>query len=404
MKILFLSTIVPYPPQNGHAQRTYNLIREAAKHHEVHLVAFAQKPSEMKSIQQMKDVCVSAQAFRVKHKVSQFHFAIGLFMNVFSKKPYECARYDNPEMRQAIRNLVVKDRFDILHCDTLVLSVYQNELPNVPMVLVNHNVESILNRRRAARETNPLARLYIGLQARKLEAYEREVCARVHGCVVVSDQDKASLMELVPSCDPVVVTNGVDLDFFAPGSEKEVKHDAIVFCGGLYWVPNADGIHWFATRVLERVRKVIPTASLTIIGSDPPGKVSALHAPPSITVTGFLEDVRPLIRGAACVVVPLMVGGGSRLKILDALSMSKPVVSTTIGCEGLNVTHGRDILVCDTEDEFAQGVVKVLQDRELAQSLGRNGRRLVQEQYGWEMLGKKMEGVYAAAASVVVRP
>ena len=150
-------------------------------------------------------------------------------------------------------------------------------------------------------------------------------------------------------------------------------------------------------RMLARVREVIPDASLTIIGSDPPGKVSALHAPPMITVTGFLDDVRPLIRGAACVVVPLMVGGGSRLKILDALSMSKPVVSTSIGCEGLMVTHGKDILVCDTEAEFAQGVIKVLQDRQLALSLGMNGRRLVQEQYGWEMLGKRMESVYAAA-------
>lgn len=398
MKILFLSTIVPYPPQNGHAQRTYNLIREAAKHHEVHLVAFAQKPSEMTSIEQMKDICVTAQAFRVKHKVSKLHFIMGLFMNLLSRKPYECARYDNLEMRQAIRRLAKNERFDILHCDTLVLSVYRNELPNVPMVLVNHNVESILNRRRAERESNPLARLYIGLQARKLEAYEREICARVHGCVVVSDQDRASLMKIVPSCNPVVVSNGVDLEFFSPVDEEEVKPNSIVFCGGLYWVPNADGIHWFATRVLELVRKVIPDSSLTIIGSDPPGKVSALHAPPMITVTGFLDDVRPLIREAACVVVPLMVGGGSRLKILDALSMSKPVVSTSIGCEGLNVNHGKDILVCDTDGEFAQGVIKVLQDRQLAQSLGKNGRRLVQEQYGWEMLGKQMERVYAAVA------
>ena len=399
MKILFLSTIVPYPPQNGHAQRTYNLIREAAKHHEVHLVAFAQRPSELTSVTKMRDVCATAQAFPVKHKVSKLHFVLGLFMNLFSSKPYECARYDNPEMRQAIRALVEKERFDILHCDTLVLSVYRDLLPKVPMVLINHNVESILNRRRAERESNPLARLYIRLQAMKLEGYEREVCANVQGCVVVSDQDRTSLMKIVPSCDSVVVSNGVDFDFFAPGREEEVKPASIVFCGGLYWMPNADGIHWFATKILDRVRVVFPDVSLTIIGADPPGKVSALHAPPKVTVTGFLDDVRPLIRQAACVVVPLMVGGGSRLKILDALSMSKPVVSTSIGCEGLMVTHGKDILVCDSEADFAEGVIRILRDLEFARSLGRHGRFLVQQQYGWEMLGKRMEQVYAAAVS-----
>lgn len=339
MKILFLSTIVPYPPQNGHAQRTYNLIREAAKSHEVHLMAFAQKPSEMESVKLMSHVCTTAQAFPVRHKVSKIQFAAGLFLNLFSRMPYECARYDNPDMRKAIRDLVRKVHFDVLHCDTLVLAVYRNELPSVPMVLVNHNVESILNRRRAQREANPLAQLYIGLQAKKLEWYERKICAQSQGCVAVSEQDRAALMNIAPSCDPVVVSNGVDLEYFSPGEEDKVKPNSIVFCGGLYWVPNADGIHWFVRNILARVRAVIPDASLTIIGADPPRKILELHSPPVVTVTGFLDDVRPTLREAACVVVPLLVGGGSRLKILDALSMSKPVVSTAIGCEGLRVTH-----------------------------------------------------------------
>ena len=399
MIILFLSTIVPYPPQNGHAQRTYNLIREAAKNHEVHLVAFAQKPSEMQSVKQMRDVCASAQAFPVKHKVSKVNFAAGLFMNLFSGKPYECARYDNPDMREAIRTLTESVQFDILHCDTLVLAIYRNELPNVPMVMINHNVESILNRRRAEREEKLLARFYIGLQAKKLEKYEREICAESKGCVVVSEQDRASLMNIVPSCDPVVVSNGVDLEYFSPGEEEKVKSNSIVFCGGLYWAPNADGIHWFAIKILDRVREVVPDAALTIIGTDPPSKILDLHSPPTITVMGFLEDVRPVIREAACVVVPLLVGGGSRLKILDAFSMGKPVVSTSIGCEGLNVSNEKDILVCDTESAFAKGVVRILQDRDLAKALGGNGLKLVQQQYGWEKLGRGGEAARHAAPS-----
>jgi glycosyltransferase involved in cell wall biosynthesis len=262
-------------------------------------------------------------------------------------------------------------------------------------VMGQHNVESILLERRAERETRHLQGLYLRYQARKLARYEAAVCRRADRVIAVSEVDAGELAQMTGRQDIATIPNGVDTSYFEDHSGASVKPASLIFVGGFTWFPNLDGIEFFCDEILPRIAEKIPDVSLTVIGQNPDNaKTRAIAANPRVKVAGRVDDIRPFVAEAAAFIVPLRIGGGTRLKILDALSMGKAIVSTSIGCEGLAVEDGKSILTGDSADAFADRVVKVLRDPELGRRLGAEGRQLVRSVYDWEVIGNRLRNIY----------
>jgi glycosyltransferase involved in cell wall biosynthesis len=260
-------------------------------------------------------------------------------------------------------------------------------------VCTHHNVESLLLRRRAELEGSPLRRAYMRRQARLVELEERRWCGRCALNVAVSETDAAALQAIVPSAPFAVVPNGVDTLTFRPDAGRE---EGIVFVGETTWYPNRDALEYFCHAILPCLRAQGVTARVRCVGRATPAARRRYLARFGVELTGYLPDIRSEVQSAACFIVPLRIGGGTRLKILDAWAMGKAVVSTSIGCEGLDARDGENILIRDTPQAFAAAVCAVVGDVALRRRLGAGGRRTVERQHDWNRIGESMLGHYDA--------
>jgi glycosyltransferase involved in cell wall biosynthesis len=230
----------------------------------------------------------------------------------------------------------------------------------------------------------------LALESRKMRRYEANACARAHLTIAVSDADRRLLAGAAPAARVRAVPTGVDVDYFAPDGVAEVP-GRLVFTGSMDWYPNDDGIVHFIEAVLPRVRREVPAATLTVVGRNPSARLRALAAAAGVHVTGLVDDVRPHMAEAAVYVVPLRIGGGTRLKIFEALSMAKAVVSTAVGAEGLPLAPGQHFLQADDPDGFAAAVTSLLRDSARRRAIGGAGRRLVEERYSWSKVVDEFE-------------
>jgi glycosyltransferase involved in cell wall biosynthesis len=287
--------------------------------------------------------------------------------------------------------LVAEKEFSLVHLDSLDLSAFLEDLPQVPWVCAHHNVESELLRRRSLAERGA-RRSYMKFQADLLEHQEREWCPRFSLNLVVSKEDREVFRRLAPDADFLVVPNGVDTSAFRP-SDSGTKNGSLVFVGGQAWFPNDDGMGYFANEILPLIRRTHPDIRTVWVGraSD---KVKQEYAELGVEMTGYVEDIRPYVDPAACYIVPLRVGGGTRLKILDAWALGKAVVSTSRGCEGLDTRFGENILVADEPATFAAEVIRVLESADLRRRLGEGGRETAETTYDWEVIGESMLSAY----------
>jgi glycosyltransferase involved in cell wall biosynthesis len=240
---------------------------------------------------------------------------------------------------------------------------------------------------------------YSFVQWQRLRRYEAQVCRAADQVLAVSDVDAAMLQELVPGLDVTVVPNGVDTLTYRPeftGLEPRMPEKALVFTGTMDFRPNVDAVLWFARQVLPRVRTEMPGVRFFVVGQRPHRRLDSLQSDPAITLTGWVRDPRPYIAQAAVYVAPLRIGGGTRLKLLEAMAMGKPVVATSLGAEGYPVTDGRELLLADTPEDFATTVLGLLRAPERRAQLGQAGRRFVEQQYDWRAIVPRLEAVYAA--------
>jgi glycosyltransferase involved in cell wall biosynthesis len=270
----------------------------------------------------------------------------------------------------------------------------------VPLVLNHHNIESQMMARRAQLERSWPLRLLLRLQARRLESLETRSAPRFRSHLTVSELDSERLRAHVPVARTAVIPNGVDLEFFGLlPAERQVVPRSIVFAGGLTWYPNRTAVEWLLAEILPRLRARYPDASVTIIGRDPPaGLVEAAKRDPGLTFTGFVDDIRPHIARSAVYACPIFDGGGTRLKILDTLSQGIPLVATTMAVEGVGIEPGRHALLADDADGFAAAVGRLFDEPALGRRLALAGRELVERNFGWEAIGRRLRAVYADAA------
>jgi glycosyltransferase involved in cell wall biosynthesis len=398
MKILIVTTKSPYPLFEGRALRTYNLIKQAALHHEIHLLSFVQTPEDLEGIEHMRSICKVVEYEKLYFDGAKTQILQDAICELFSRAPLPVVKYRTAGMRAKMRKLMQTHQYDLVHLDMLHLADYMDLCGNTPVALIEHNVEHVILDRRADNETRPLHRAYLRYQAAKLKSYEGRACQRAQHVVAVSELDAQQLRDLGPGARVTSVPNGVDTEYFRT-SQTPRKPTSLVFVGGFTWFPNLDAITYFCEDILPKLLKTIPDIQLTVIGKQPDTPVAqeiAKH--PNVTLAGLVEDIRPDVDAAAAYIVPLRIGGGTRLKILDALSMSKAIISTSVGCEGLDVEDGKTIVIADTPDAFVQAIVKVLADPAWADTIGQQGRQLVESRYDWAAVAKTLMAVYADTA------
>jgi polysaccharide biosynthesis protein PslH len=397
-EILVLSHLVPWPTTSGVLLRCYNLLREAARHHRVHLLALNQEvllpeAAVPESVRHLSTFCAEVRVFPLVDSGSRARLAKLLARNTVSALPYSVPRFYSPELETAMIDLLSRRPIHLLQFETLAMAQYGALAPDLPAILVHQNHESALMARRTAREANPLARLYLGLQAKKLAAYEALICPAQAANVTVSEADRDDFRARIPNARFEVVPNGVDVETFVPTPDPGGQE--LVFVGGMSWQPNRDAMRWFLAEVWPTVRRRAPKARLTIVGSHPSPEVRrAVEREDGVTATGLVPDIRPYVSRAAVYVCPLRIGGGTRLKILDAWAMGKAVVSTPIGAEGLGAVSGREIELAATAEEFAARILHLLGDPGRRTALGAAGRRRVVEEFAWPRVASPLVRLY----------
>ena len=300
-----------------------------------------------------------------------------------STLPYAIWKYRSPGMQSAIETELRNHEFDVVVCDFLVASINLPQIPH-PTILFQHNVESIIWQRHFETERNLFRRALLRDQWRRMDRYERDSCRRFDAVVSVSEIDSERLRKQFGLRQVFEVPTGVDTDYFRP-IENATSPFELVFTGSMDWVPNEDAILYFAGKILPIVARAIPECTLTVVGRNPSPRLMQLGVSnPRIRILGRVDDVREYIARSAVYVVPIRIGGGTRLKIFEAMAMAKPVVSTSVGTEGLPVGDGRELLIANDPEDFAARIVRLLREPMLAASLGDAARSVVCEKFGWE--------------------
>ncbi|HEU4649495.1 MAG TPA: glycosyltransferase family 4 protein [Gemmatimonadales bacterium] len=310
-----------------------------------------------------------------------------------SGRPYLYYEYADSAFARQLEAALGQRRPDIVHLDSMDLYRWLPALPSVPVTCTHHSIESDLLRLRADQIRSPWARRYLRLQANRIERLERALTHRFAVNVMMSELDAERLRALNPRAKTVVVPNGVNTEHFRPSAAAPVE-GRVAFLGPTYMFPNRDAVDFFLGEVWERVRGAVPHASLHLIGKNSPEDRARFTSHPAVTCNGYVPDIRPHFADAACSIVPIRVGGGTRLKILDAWAMGKAVVSTTVGCEGLTARDGENILIRDDPAAFADAVVRVLTEPDLRHRLELNARRTAEECFAWRIVGRVLRDSY----------
>lgn len=406
-RLLFLCQTLPYPPDGGVWIRTYHVLRLLARAFDITALCFERATSAgstndrtaaHEALGQFADVDV----FSIPQKHSRVRFLWDHLRSVGCARVYTAYLYESRAFRARVWELLQSTKFDLVHADSLDLASYLRLTGNVPTVCVHHDVESNLLRRRANLERS-WRRPYLRMQARFMEETERRWCGRLALNVMVSPHDATLLENLVPSARTSIVPNGVDLDEFQPVGSGG---DGVAYVGGTTPFPNLDALEFFGDEVLPHLRAKLPHLRIRWIGRASSAE-RARFQQSGVELTGYVDDVRPLMAEAACHIVPLRVGGGTRLKILNSWAMGKPVVATSIGCEGLDAEDGQNVLIRDDPRSFADAIVRLLADCELRESIGKAGRATVERLYSWDAIGDALIERYLAivnARSRHIRP
>lgn len=387
-KILFITTRLPYPTNEGHQIRTYNLLKRICPSHQVHYLSLQRNDDDPSAVQHLQSMCQSVQVFPIPNEHSKIRFAADLLQGFFTKTPFVVRKYFSLELAQAIEEKLASEQFDLVHFDMLPLAQYASLLGNIPYVLNNHNVESLLLKRRAANADALTEKIFFSNQGKSLHHFEAEVCAKAKETFVCSQIDADILQDLSPAANISVVENGVDTHFFSPG-KPEPTENSLVFVGGMGWFPNKDGMIFFMEEVMPKILAEIPDTKLTLVG-----KSTGVQIPEqvknNITVTGFVDDFRPIVASAAVYILPIRVGSGTRLKLLEAMSMGKAIVSTSVGAEGVNLSAGENIIYADDASTFAQGIITLLTDRKQNAYFGHSARDVATSKYDWDIIANKL--------------
>ena len=400
MQILLLTQVLPYPPDSGPKVKTYHLLRHLAAHHEVTLVSLVRSPAEVARAQELRDLC--AEVHTVPLRRSRLRDAYYLARSLLRGESFIISRDHSATLHALLSKITAQRSFDIIHADQLNMAQFAVGLPAGARILDEHNAVWTIVRRMADQSHNLLRRIFLDIEARRLRRYEAEICARFDGILAVSVPDRYALelaaVEAGVSLPPIAIIP-IAVDARAePPVRREPVPKTILSIATMFWPPNVDGVLWFAREVYPLVRQAVPDVRFAIVGARPPHSVTRLaEDDPSIEVTGYVDDPRPYLERSAALIVPVRAGGGMRVKILEALARGVPVVSTTIGYEGIDLTPGNELLVGDTPVAFAAALISLLNNPALGCRLAAAGRRVAEDVYDWRVVNPQVDALYKRA-------
>ncbi len=451
MKILLLTQVLPYPPDSGPKVKTWNVLKYLARHHQVTLASFV-RGDQSAEVKHLQSYCHAV--YTVPMERGLLADGLAMLRSLRTGQPWLMRRDDRAAMRRLVDRLAAETHFDIAHADQLNMAQYAARVPGAGKVLDAHNALWLLYQRLWQTMSPGPKKWLLGRDWRLLKSYEGRICREFDAVLAVSEEDKAALQEAVSeeasrvlslskerperggagergskgageqgsggareqgsrgagggadaisqrttdhgprTTDITVIPIAVDTDEITPVA-RHPNADHILHIGTMYWPPNIDGILWFIREIYPQIRAKRPEVIFDVVGARPPQEIVTLGGNGSgINVTGYVPDPTPYRQQAGVMVVPLRAGGGMRVKILEALAQGLPIVSTTLGCEGIAVTHGQDILMADSPAEFAAAVLNLLNEPQFAAQLGRNGRRLAEQVYDYRQVCRPLEAVY----------
>ncbi len=399
MRILWVKAGGLVPLDSGGRIRSYNILRQLARDHRVTYFGFHAEQDDAAHAE-LKELFEHVVCCPLKLPAAKsFAELVQYGKELFSREPYAISKYCQPWVASELRKLVQTESYDVIVCDFLVAAgVIPWDLP-CPKVLFTHNVEALIWKRHYEVARNPLWKLLSWREWRAMARAEQRYLREADHVLAVSQTDRDFFAQKLPAEKLTVIPTGVDIEYFRPMASEE-EPNSLVFTGSMDWMPNEDGIFYFAEEILPRICDALPTARLSVVGRKPSQRLKALAAtdPHHIHLTGWVDDIRPHLAQSAVCIVPLRVGSGTRLKIFEAMGMGKAIISTTIGAEGLPVRHGTEILLADSPDDFAKSVVMLLGDAAARRRLGTAARELVETKYSWGSVAKE----FAAALEKVV--
>lgn len=388
MKIVVFDEWLPWPLESGKKIRTYNLLVRLARNHKIIFVAYAKLPEEQEKFNLFSKIFYRVVIVEDKRKERwSFSFYFDVLKNIFSNKPFSSAYHINNEFADQLVKTILEEKPDLLHCEWTNYAPFLNYTSKLPYVIASHNVESDIWRRLRYNTKNIFVKFIAMQQAKRIEILERYWYPKAACTIAVSQQDKSVIEKY--GARVIVVENGVDINYYHSFIDNNTDCDSnsIIFTASFDTFSNQDGAYFLIEQIYPLLKKEMPTIKLLLVGKNPPKRLIKYGATDTnIIVTGTVQDVRPYLSKTSVSVIPLRIGGGSRLKILESMAIGKPVISTTIGAEGLSVQNGLNILIEDNPSEFAKKVKCLLNDDHLRKKIVDEALILVEDKYNWDIL------------------
>ena len=392
MKILFLSPTVPYPLTDGGRIRVFNLLKQIAAKSDVTLLVLETQSSDAEGVAQLQQLGI--QVHLVPNAPTLPRVSLGTLLKAFLRRqPITVVRYDLLAYRQKFRELIATETFNLVHYEMFHTAQFHIET-RLPGVLSQQNVDSAIWRRLCGETVNPFYKFAYWTQQLAFQRYERVLSPKFDAVTCTSDIDAAVFQQHCAKDIIEIIPNGVDITHYQPDFASEVPAH-LIYIGSMDWYPNEDAVGFFADEVLPRVQESVPDVRFSIVGGNPSTRVQKLAERKGVVVTGRVPEIKPYFAEATVFVVPLRIGSGTRLKILEALAMGKAIVSTSVGAEGLDLKDSEEIFIADEPAAFADAVTRLLTDASLRRRIGENGRAHAwNRDYDWRSIGEKLHLLY----------
>jgi sugar transferase (PEP-CTERM/EpsH1 system associated) len=389
LQILFLAQRVPFPPNRGDKITTYHQIRHLSREHDIFVACLADGVEDLHHGGGLKPFVRALEAIPLGRARARMRAlaAIG------TRTPLTVAYFGEPALHERIRALIRSHSFDLIIAYSSSMAQYVEEFDDVPRIMQFADLDSMKWRLYAEHHPPPRRWIY-ALEADRLLRYERAIGTTFSHSLLCTPQEVDDFRRLIPGGRVSLVGNGVDLEYFRPSDNA--KASSLAFVGVLDYFPNVDAVVWFCHEIFPLIRNQVPEATFTICGSRPTEAVRHLGHMPGVVVTGAVPDIRPYLSTAAVGVVPLRIARGIQNKLLEAMAMGLPVVTTSAAFKGVAAVRDRDLLVADEPAAFAESVVRLLRDERLRREMGRSARETTERNYSWERAYSQLEEVVAS--------
>ncbi len=391
VKILMLTPYLPYPLLSGGQIRTYNLLKKLATRHEVTLFALIKEDSERQYLPELEKYCKKVRLFKRSKKPFTLK---NIFHTAFSTYPFLVIRNHVPDTTKAVKKELEQENYDLIHAETFYMMPHIPKT-NVPTILVEQTIEYLGYESFAEKVPYPFLRPLLKIDVRKIKKWEEFYWRSCTKLIAMSEEDKKFISQTVPTNKIAVVSNGVDVDWFAEKERHLPDSPTVLSVGTFNWLPNVEAVNFLVHDVWPKIKGLIPSPKLWIVGNAPTKEIFDYQKKDtSITITGGIPDIRDAFTRAHVLVAPVFSGKGTRYKILEAMASGTPIVATDIAVEGLGVEHGVHVLTGNSADEIAELTVQVLGDPQLQKRLGENGKKFVRDRYDWSYIAKELDIIY----------